>query len=217
MFEADIVARPAAAPEQQGLAENRSYEREPREQRDTADTREAPKKRGLSSRADDLEDEATTPRIAERQSFAPRNLRTIDIDKDAKAIGSLLNNGRSDLAVSALSRDLMNLEGDDYNRLLVKVSQEETPEIEGDDSGHLLLSDWNTNTGTWDHVYVSEGDQLYRFVQPGNTLERIAADRLGNGNPDAVARYVKNISDVNHIPAPELIRRGQALRLPYPS
>lgn len=141
----------------------------------------------------------------------------IDVEKDAKYIAKFLNLGRADLAVSALSNDLIHLRGNEYNRLLLKVSENELPEEEGDDRAHLLLSDWNKETGTWNQVYVSERDQLYRFVQPGNTLVGIAADRLGAGaDKDAIAKYAKNIAEQNSIPHPELILRGQALKLPYP-
>lgn len=183
--------------------------------------------RGLSHRAAELDDDEDlhhshhdnfSKHAVERASFtsAEPSLFKKDLDADAESIANHLNEGRSDLAVSKLSKDLMHLSTEESNRLLVKVSQNEFPEIENDDRGHLLLSDWNDKHNTWGQVYVSERDQLYRFVQPGNTLSSIASDRLGTNDQEAVSRYVKNIADVNHIPAPELIVKGQALRLPYP-
>lgn len=145
------------------------------------------------------------------------NLTGIDLDKSAEKIAGFLNNGRSDQAVNLLSKDLMKLSGEAYNQLLLKVSQNEDPEFDGDTNGHLLLSDWSVPNKTWSQVFVQERDQLYRIVQPGNTVKSIAADRLGNGAaPDAVNKYVKNICDVNSLPAAELVVRGQALKLPYP-
>ncbi len=179
--------------------------------------------RGLSHRAadldevDDLRSGHTERHAVERLSFTPDERPRKGLDADAESIANHLNEGRSDLAVSKLSHDMMHLSVDDSNRLLVKVSQNEFPEIENDDRGHLLLSDWNEKYNTWTQVYVSERDQLYRFVQPGNTLSSIASDRLGTNDKDAVDKYVQNIAAVNHIPAPDLILRGQALRLPYPA
>ena len=146
------------------------------------------------------------------------NLYGIDLEKDSKKIADFLNQGRSDLAVSLLSKDLTKLSGEAYNQLLLKVSQNEDPEFDGDQNGHLLLSDWNNNHKTWSQVFVQERDQLYRIVQPGNTLPIIAADRLGSGaSADSIKRYVKNICDTNSLPAAELVVRGQALKLPYPN
>ncbi len=175
--------------------------------------------RAFSNRAEIVEDSQKEARfLLEKLSADNENPLSIDIEKNGKDIAQLLNLGRSDLAASKLSKALQNLSGETYNQLLVKVAQAEEAEIDGDDRGHLLLSDWNKKTATWDHVYIAEGDQLYRFVQPGITVADMARDRLGEGaSEEAVKRYVKNIQDVNFLPAPELVLTGQALRLPYPS
>jgi hypothetical protein len=140
----------------------------------------------------------------------------MNVERNAKQIADFLNVGRSDLAVAQLSKSLMQIDGKNYNQLLVEVAKKELPEIEGDDRGHLLLSEWNGNTDTWDHVYVAERDQLYRIVQPGNTLEGIARDRLGNSDQISVNRYMDNIAEKNSLGAERSIRKGQALKLPYP-
>lgn len=140
----------------------------------------------------------------------------MNIEQNAKQVADFLNLGRSDLAVAQLSQSLMQLDGKNYNQLLLEVAKKELPELDGDDRGHLLLSEWNDRTDTWDHVYVAERDQLYRIVQPGNTLEGIAADRLANSDRDSVRRYIDNIAEENSLDANRSIRKGQALKLPYP-
>lgn len=140
----------------------------------------------------------------------------MNIEENAKQVAEFLNAGRSDLAVAQLSQSLIQLDGKNYNQLLVEVAKKELPEIEGDDRGHLLLSEWNSSTDTWDHVYVAERDQLYRIVQPGNTLEGIARDRLGSSDQNSVNRYMDNIAEENSLGGERSIRKGQALKLPYP-
>lgn len=171
-----------------------------------------------SSLWDHVHEHLLSPSRFERDKPGPRGMsESFNIEQESNKIVDLLNQGRSDQAVKLLSKGLSTLSGQSYNDLLVSIAAKQTPEIEGDMSGHLLLSDWNISTGTWDQVYVSERDQLYRIVQPGNTLESIAADRLGSSaDSETIARYAKNIAEVNSIPAPELIVTGQALRLPYP-
>lgn len=140
----------------------------------------------------------------------------MNIEENAKQVADFLNEGRSDLAIAQLSQNLMQLDGKNYNQLLLEVAKKELPELEGDDRGHLLLSEWNKTTDTWDHVYVAERDQLYRIVQPGNTLEGIARDRLGNSDRISVSRYMDNIAEENSLDANRSLRKGQALKLPYP-
>lgn len=140
----------------------------------------------------------------------------MNIEENAKQVAEFLNAGRSDLAVAQLSQSLIQLDGKNYNQLLVEVAKKELPETESDDRGHLLLSEWNSSTDTWDHVYVAERDQLYRIVQPGNTLEGIARDRLGSLDQDSVNRYMDNIAEENSLVGERSIRKGQALKLPYP-
>jgi hypothetical protein len=149
--------------------------------------------------------------IKEKETFDE-----MSIEKSASEVANFLNMGRSDLAVALLSKTLMQLDGQSYNRLLVDIVKKEEPETEGDDRGHLLLSEWNDKTSTWDHVYVAERDQLYRIVQPGNTLEGIASDRLGKSDRESVVRYMSNIAEENSLGSDNSISKGQALKLPYP-
>lgn len=149
--------------------------------------------------------------IKEKETFDE-----MSIEKSASEVANFLNIGRSDLAVALLSKTLMQLDGQSYNRLLVDIVKKEEPETEGDDRGHLLLSEWNDKTSTWDHVYVAERDQLYRIVQPGNTLEGIASDRLGKSDRESIMRYMSNIAEANSLGSDNSISKGQALKLPYP-
>lgn len=155
--------------------------------------------------------------LSSNRAIEKTSISELNIEKSAGQIADLLNQGRSDLAVSQLSKNLMQLDGQSYNKLLIDVVKKEAPGAEGDDRGHLLLSEWNNNTDTWDHVYVEERDQLYRIVQPGNTLESIAHDRLGVSDAESIQRYVGNIADANSLSGDRSITKGQALKLPYPS
>lgn len=172
-----------------------------------------------SERAVSLSQSLWTRTEAEKEAKAePRQIppNFMNLDEKAQSIGKMLNEGRSDWAALSLSESLRSLDIDLSNQLLLKIKENEEAEEEGDDRAHLLLSDWNQETNTWDQVYIEEGSQLYRIVSPGNTLSTIARDRLGEAaSATSVDSYVQNIKEVNRLSA-EQLSRGQALRLPFP-
>lgn len=134
----------------------------------------------------------------------------------ADRIAEALNLGRADKAMALLSEKQKQFSSVDFNKLLLSVQNNELPEEYGDDRGHLLLSDWNEKTATWDQVYVEESSQLFRLVQPGNTLRSFAVDRLGAAlSEEAIKRYMENILETNSISNEEFLT-GTFLRLPYP-
>ena len=58
--------------------------------------------------------------IKEKETFDE-----MSIEKSASEVANFLNMGRSDLAVALLSKTLMQLDGQSYNRLLVDIVKKE--------------------------------------------------------------------------------------------
>lgn len=150
--------------------------------------------------------------------------KPFNFDKESSRIANKLNSDGSLTSISnaahELSKDLRQLDGQDYNNFLKQVQEKNTNAADG--MGRLLLNDWNVNTGTWDNVTITNGNcpvsDDARIVQPGNTLWRIAKDHLSRSGQSVsqgeVKQMVEAIADESHIFNPSKIDVGQVIDFP---
>lgn len=162
------------------------------------------------------------------------SIRGVNLEDDSDRVAKFLVASSPDPAARILSRDLRQLSGEHYNDLLVKTVDKEAALLTDGDyppPPHLVLSDFNPDTGTWNMVEIEnrhfpEAPPI-RFVQPQNTLSEIARDRLaqlrfggcdGEGckiTQSQISEAVNDIARENKIADINKIFVGQALTMPY--
>lgn len=159
----------------------------------------------------------------------------VNIEKDSSTIADCLNNRDAYGAAKLLAKDLLQLKGEDYNKML-SVTQEKARagnDGEGPPAPHLELEGWNKATGSWDKVQIETRHYPetppIRFVQPGNSLSSIARDRLielrdpgllkidfgiDHITRKLIDKWAGDIARANRVKEPNMVLDGQALRLP---
>jgi hypothetical protein len=110
----------------------------------------------------------------------------------------------------------------EYNYLIEKMHKQlenVPPEI----GVRVGAEHWNSQTHTWDNVYVADNNYPQsapvRIVQPGNTIESIADDRMqqlrNQGFRVNSPEYIVQFKQLNNVSTSADLQEATPVRLPY--
>lgn len=148
----------------------------------------------------------------------------IDVNRTARELADIFKKATPFKAATELSERLTklvdSLDTDDrqYNKVIVQLHAN-LQNVSS--SANVEASGWNNKTHTWNKVAIyGDGYPVtppVRIVQPGNTIDSIASERIRQLGKGAVRKedFIQETLEINGLKDPTEIQIGAALRLPY--